>query len=191
MRNIIWVTIIFTFLALPGCARQTLVLDEAPDIKQERAVSDTNDKIISNIKKKYSAVDFRVDENDILFSADVVDEYGDKNVIAQNISIIDVFYDDNDSLFMYAECWDDEKYKLKITPEQYSKIKTFTSGGFDSDICAVLNLENIEPMVPELDAYFTFDISIPERYFREEDSLFTSFGTRVICGTLIDIFELK
>lgn len=180
---------LFVLSPLVGCSKRATIPADAVEFRQENAVTpDESNEIILEVKEKYSAEDFILDDSP--FSADVVDKYHGKTVIAPILFIGDVFYDENGGMSMYAKYWSDEQYMLKITPEHYAKIKTFNDN-FDSEMYVVFRFESISPMLPELDAYFSFDLTSEGSVLDTDDDVSASLGGRVFCGTLVDIFKVQ
>lgn len=178
-------TLLLVCFALAGCLNQDTQqqINESNQSEQSRI-----DEIINTFKDKYSALDFNIESDNVSFSAEIVDKYRGMNVYASILHIDDVFYLDDD-LYLYAESWD-EQFMLKITPEQYSAIKELNNSYFDFGLHIIFNIDNVEPMIPVLDANFYFDISSPDDVSADNDTS-VSFNSRIIKGTLIDIIEVS
>lgn len=154
------------------------------------------DKAIEEFKREYNAVDFPSTED--MFSVDIIDTYKDKNLFAEMYYIDDVFYIEDD-MYMYSEQLYENDYHLllKITPEQYAKIKTFgkvTSPDdylvyFNSTLCAVFSLDNIETEFSALNAWFGFNLDAKSTI--ADYDLYDSYNTKIVKGTLIDIVEIE
>ena len=187
--------LLFSIFVLLGCSQQ-----DAKDKSQneERATVDIEItekyKVFDEIKLKYNAVDF--DFKYDWFSVDIVDTYKGKNLFAEIRTIYDVFYIGDDMYMnVYMSHFYEEVILLKITPEQYSKIKTldykdYGVGKFNSPTCVIFTLDNIEKEFSTLDAWF--DFSIGDKSLDNFDyDLSDSYHTRILKGTLIDIVETE
>lgn len=179
------VIILLAIFVLVSCTQRDTAPQTNNSIQQEQ--SDT-DKEVTALKSKYSAADFYTD--DIKYSAEITDNYKEQTLYAPIISIDDVFYS-GDDLFMYvAETWSNEHFLLKITPEQYSTIKTLHNDFLKFDLHIVFKLSNIEPMIPTLNADFYFDVKNSDDVLTDEESSL-SFNSKIIRGELIDIIETQ
>lgn len=191
MKKIVPILVLFVFvISLVGCSQTDAEKTTQNNTAQEKSHQSEIDKKVADFKERYNAIDFDTSVEGCAFSVDKVDMCKNKNLFSPISYIDDVFYYEND-MFLYAETWDDEKFLLKITSEQYSKIKTFDNDSTSAfNLYIVFSLENIEPMLPSLDAYFSFDISSHEDIWSDYD-ISSSFDTKIIKGTLVDISEIK
>lgn len=185
VKAISYVSLCLLFI-LTGCVQQE---NQQPINNDNYKKNTQNDEFVDVFKEKNEAIDLYFESEGEKFSAEVVDNYKGKNIYASIFCIDDVFYLNND-LFMYAENWKDEKFLLKISPEQYSNIKNLNNDSSVFDMHIIYNLENIEPMFPSLNGSFSFDIYAPGDLSTDTDE-FISFNSRIIRGTLVDIIELK
>ena len=197
--KIIIVSLCFlSMYTLLSCSQKT----EIKTIETKEEVTQTNfdkkeiDKTINEFAKKYNAVDFALTKD--MFSVDIVDIYKGKNLFAEVYYIDDVFYIEDD-MYMYSEQMyiDDYHLLLKVTPEQYAKIKSFGKVTnpddyliyFNSTIGAVFSFDSIEIKFSELNAWFGFNLDTNSTI--ADYDLYDSYATKVIKGTLIDIVEIK
>lgn len=177
------VIILLAIFILAGCTQRDTTHQTNSSTQQEQ--SDT-DKEVTALKSKHSAIDFYT--KDVKFSAEITDDYKEQNLYAPITSIDDVFYS-GDDLFMYAaEAMSNEHFLLKITPEQYSMIKTLHNDFLNFGLHIVFKLNNIEPMIPTLNADFCFDMQYSDDVWVDEESSL-SFRSRIIRGELIDIID--
>ena len=154
------------------------------------------DETVNEFKLKYNAIDFSSTED--MFSVDIVDFYKSKNLFVEIYYVDDVFYIEDD-MYMYSEQMyiDDYHLLLKVTPEQYAKIKSFRKVTnpdeyliyFNSTICAVFSLDSIETKFSELNAWFSFNLDTNSTI--ADYDLYDSYASKVIKGTLVDIIEIK
>ena len=185
MKKIIrfFVVILIVVLSLSGCTQKNTAHLTADSASQEQSKSG---KEILALKNKYAATDFYTD--DIKFSAEITDVYKGKNLYAPITCIDDIFYI-GEELFMYVdESLSNEHFLLKISPEQYSVIKTLHNDFLNFGLHIVFRLDNIEPMIPNMNADFYFDIQITDDVLADEESSL-SFSARIIKGELVDIIE--
>lgn len=179
------VVILLVISLLSGCAQKDT--EQRMNANTQHEQSET-DKEVAVLKNKYSATDFYTD--DVIFSAELTDKCKNKNLYAPLISIDDVFYLE-DELFMYAaETMSNEHFLLKITPEQYSSIKTLHNDFLKFGLHIVFKLDNVEPMIPTMNADFYFNVQYPDDVLVDEESSL-SFSSRIIKGELIDIIEIQ
>ena len=182
MRKIVRIFFLFSiFFNICGCSQRAIPLIDN-NAEQQQGVK--NDKCIEEVKDKYSAIE--LDSEEDMFSAEIVDNYKGQNIYSSILDIDDIFYSDGE-LFMHAEGWDEE-YLLKITPEQYSKIKLLNSDSFDIHI--VFTLENVKPLIPSIDANFVFHLTNSDKLSTDED-VSVSLDSQMFQGSLIDIMEIE
>ena len=185
-----YIFILISILCL-SCFLSSCSLGEKQS-KTEQDISIAIEKIdeaFEEFKEKYNAIDFYAIEDE--FSVDIVDTYKGKNLFTEIDCIDDVFYIEDD-MYVYAEQVFEDNYHLllKITSEQYAKIKTFRKiedwfECLNSEVGMVFALENIEVEFSKLDAYFSFDNGIADY------GLSDFCKTKIVKGTLIDIIEIE
>lgn len=169
-----------------GCSSKGNIQTDNTKI-QEQSEEDKTQKTVEDFKNKYSAVEINYENDDNNFSAEIVDKFKGKNIYLSIMYIEDVFYSDED-LYMYVDSWGDSKFLFKITQEQYSTIRAMHND-IDYDIHAIFTLDNIESMLPSLEADFEFYISGPDDVSSDEYASL-SLDSRIIHGTLVDIIEV-
>lgn len=185
--KILYISILFSLCVLSGCSQSPAQTQTDADTVYDKAETDA---AIDSFIKKYNAVNFADEINNIRFSAQIADNYTGKNIYMSILGINDIFYSDNE-LFMCAESWYGEHILLKITSEQYSAIQSLSNDYVDfGNLHIIFTLNNAKPMFPTLNADFSFDISTPDDILADED-LSTSFDTKVIQGALVDIMEIR
>lgn len=178
------VVILLAVSVLTACEQTDVEFQTNDNIQQE---SSETDKKIATLKSKYLATDFYTKDTE--FSAEITDNYKEQNLYISVTHIDDVFYS-GDELFMYiSESMNNEHFLLKITPEQYSVIKSLHNDFFKADLHIVFKLDNIEPFIPAITANFYLDIRNAADISTDEDS-YLSLDARIIKGELIDILEI-
>lgn len=197
LKVLLFVCLLFSMCILLGCfeqAENNLPNEEDLVIDFENAEID---KAIEDFTRKYNAIDFSYESED-MFSVDIIDTYKEKNLFLEIHSIYDVFYIEDD-MYIYLEPMYDDDYHLllKITPEQYEKIKTFNKvttpndylAFWGSTLYAVFYIDNIEIGFSALDAYFSFGF---DRYDMSDIDydIKDTYKTRIMQGTLLDIIEI-
>lgn len=147
------------------------------------------DKIVEGFKNRYSAIELNNVCDDTSFSVEIADKCKGKSIYSQILYINDAFYSGED-LYMYAEFFDNTKFLLKITQEQYSKIQTLHNYNFEASLHIIFSLDNIEPMIPTLQADLYFDITRYDNIL-DDENVSLSFDSRIIKGNLVDIMEVQ
>ena len=181
-------------LSLAFCCACQSDTDTATDLVPNE-FSDTqfkkykSQRIIDDFKNKYSAVELELyNEGHSKFSSEITDNFKGKNIYS-SLFIEDIFYSGND-LYMYAEILDDSKLLFKLTQEQYSAIQSMYDNRPTYQLHAIFTIDNIEPMLPTMEADFEFYISGPDDVSSDEYASI-SLDSRIIHGTLVDIIDVQ
>ena len=191
MRSIRILLIAFSLLAscvFPSCSQESDGFSNGYGEFQGDAGQTEREKIIEDFKTRHSAVELEYENS--RFSAEKVDNYKGKNILTEISHIDDIFYSEDGMLMSVGSWLRDDNYLLNVTQEQYSKIKSLNYNNINYDIYIIFTLDNIEPLIPTLNAEFYFDLSTPDDVLAAEDAS-VSFDSHVIQGTLVDIIEVE
>ena len=183
LKDVLFVLLLVAFF-ISGCSSKENTQTNNSKTQEQSAEAETL-KVVENFKEKYSAIELELyNEGGSNFSAEIVDKIKGKNIYLSIMYIEDIFYSDGD-LYMCVDSLGDSHFLFKITQEQYSTIRAMHND-IDYDIHAIFTLDNIEPMLPTLDADFEFYISGPDDVSSDEYAS-VSLDSRIIHGTLVDI----